>query len=219
MQHKLVIINRAVPGSGKTTYSKKIVSHFTNKHIQVAVHSTDDYFLTADGRYNFDVQQLFTYHQQNLNQFKQSILQAIPVIICDNTNLLPWETEPYTAIAREYAYSVLCLNFEPRDIELHVKAQVVTDEKPDAHQVPRAFLEQMIQSFNTYNALLDKETVPNPSFHNNYKWDLAANKKVIDSSKPAKHFDIDWVISIKPNEYRTVLQTIGEISENYLDKT
>ena len=41
---KTVLINRAVPGSGKTTFAKNIFATVSGAGLSIAVHSTDEYF-------------------------------------------------------------------------------------------------------------------------------------------------------------------------------
>jgi len=94
MIKKTVIINRAVPGSGKTTITNCMVDTLKQHDLSVAVYSTDEYFM-QNGRYVFDVAKLGGYHQNNLEQFYQSMSNGIEVIICDNTNIAPWQTEAY----------------------------------------------------------------------------------------------------------------------------
>ena len=60
---KTVIINRAVPGSGKTTITNCIVAELRDNDIDVAVHSTDEYFMVGN-KYIFDIEKLNTYHQK-----------------------------------------------------------------------------------------------------------------------------------------------------------
>ena len=62
---KTVIINRAVPGSGKTTIARCITNALQDAGLQVANHSTDEFFM-HDGRYCFDISKLHDYHQENL---------------------------------------------------------------------------------------------------------------------------------------------------------
>lgn len=50
---KTVLINRAVPGSGKTTFAKNIFAAVSSAGSSIAVHSTGEYFM-HDGRYMFD---------------------------------------------------------------------------------------------------------------------------------------------------------------------
>ena len=47
MIKKTVIINRAVPGSGKTTITNCIVNELQNNNLNIAIHSTDEYFMIA----------------------------------------------------------------------------------------------------------------------------------------------------------------------------
>ena len=59
---KTVIINRAVPGSGKTTIARCITQALRSVGLQVINHSTDEFFM-HDGRYCFDISKLHKYHQ------------------------------------------------------------------------------------------------------------------------------------------------------------
>jgi hypothetical protein len=51
---KTVLINRAVPGSGKTTFSKCIYDAFRGAGLSIAVHSTDSFFMVGN-QYKFDL--------------------------------------------------------------------------------------------------------------------------------------------------------------------
>ena len=50
---KTVLINRAVPGSGKTTFSRNIYNAVRGAGLSIAVHSTDEYFMVGN-RYVFN---------------------------------------------------------------------------------------------------------------------------------------------------------------------
>lgn len=60
MISKTVIINRAVPGSGKTTITNCIVNYLKQNNIKVSVHSTDEYFM-INNRYLFELEKLGDY--------------------------------------------------------------------------------------------------------------------------------------------------------------
>jgi len=62
---KIVLLNRAVPGSGKTTFAKDIHAKVSAAGYSIRVHSTDEYFM-CDGRYAFDVSRLAECHARNL---------------------------------------------------------------------------------------------------------------------------------------------------------
>ena len=205
--HKTVIINRAVPGSGKTTISRCITQTLQAAGLQVVNHSTDDFFM-RNGRYCFDIKKLNSYHQQNLKNFIADLQRGIDVVICDNTNLLPWQTAPYTARARKYGYRIIFLNLTPRELYKHVQAQIVTPEKPDAHGVPEKQLAQFIEDFNTYDPLLDKTARIDNQRHFHYRWD---NRLLLPvAAGCARHFDLDEVVTVKPHEYHQAKQNIGK---------
>ena len=205
--HKTVIINRAVPGSGKTSISRCITQALQSAGLQVVNHSTDEFFM-HDGKYCFDISKLHTFHQQNLKNFIADLQRGVDVVICDNTNLLPWQTAPYTDSARKYGYRIIFLNLTPRELYKHVQAQMVTPEKPDAHGVPEDQLIEFINDFNTYDSLLSKESPIDHLRHFHYLWDDISMSPV--ATGPARHFDLDNVITIEPHEYHQAKYSIGE---------
>ncbi len=46
--NKLVIINRAIPGGGKTSLTKQIEELAKNLRHSINIHSTDEYFIQID---------------------------------------------------------------------------------------------------------------------------------------------------------------------------
>lgn len=126
---KTVLLNRAIPGSGKTAIARSISDTLASNGLHVGNHSTDDYFM-RDGRYCFDVRKLMEYHQRNLLAFQRDLEVGKDGVICDNTNLLPWQTAPYTRLARRYGYRIVFLNFPPREFWKHIRAQQVRRRSP-----------------------------------------------------------------------------------------
>lgn len=206
--HKTVIINRAVSGSGKTTLSRCVTDALKAKGLSVAIHSTDEFFMLA-GRYVFELGKLNACHLQNLANFTADLERGTDVVICDNMNLLPWQSQPYTDAARKYNYRILCLNFLPRELEKHLAAQVVTEEKPDAHGLSRELLERFIQNFHDYNDLLCRSTVRDIKRHRVFVWN-DIDKKALDTGDLAQYFDVDAVVTIHPNEYAELKRTLGD---------
>ena len=205
---KTVIINRAVPGSGKTTIARCITNALQDAGLQVANHSTDEFFM-HDGRYCFDISKLHDYHQENLKNFIADLKRGTDIVICDNTNLQPWQTAPYTDSARKYGYKIIFLNLTPRELYKHVQAQLVTPEKPDAHGVPEERLAEFIDDFNTYNPLLDRTAVVDSNCHFHYQWDNSFLRPVAIGA--AQHFDLDDVVTVEPHEYHEAKQNIGKL--------
>jgi len=216
MIKKTVIINRAVPGSGKTTITNCIVNEIRQNDIGVSVHSTDEYFMVKN-QYIFKIDKLYEYHQKNLFKFRKSIEKNIDVIICDNTNIAPWQTEPYTQLARENNYQIIYITLDPRELIKHVKSQKVTLEKPDAHGVEENILKNMIKEYYIYDDLLNPNIVISEHKHVHYIWDSKKNKKIINGT--AKHFDSDYIIRILPDEYQDIQQTIGNKIRNLIEET
>ena len=205
---KTVLINRAVPGSGKTTFAKNIFAAVSSAGLTIAVHSTDEYFM-RDGRYVFDRSMLGEYHRRNLAAFKESLAKGIDLVVVDNTNLHPWETEPYTTAARTAGYRIILMNFMPREFEKHMEAQKVTPEKPDAHEVPESSMREHIADFYAYNDLLDRNAAPDPTRHFNYRWDEYL-QDVVRVPTPVKPFDYDILIQITPETYHALKNKIGD---------
>lgn len=206
MIKKTVIINRAVPGSGKTTITNCILEKLQENNINVAIHSTDEYFI-IDSQYIFDIDKLYAYHQMNLLEFEKSIKKGIDVIINDNTNITPGQTEAYTNIARDNNYYIIFITLNPRELVKHLESQKVTPLKPDAHEVSEEVLKNMIKEYNIYDDLLNPNISINTQKHIQYSWDTVKNKKIITGI--AKHFDSDLIIRIFPNEYKEIQQNIG----------
>jgi len=207
MIRKTVIINRAVPGSGKTTITSRIVTELKRNNLQVSIHSTDEYFMQGE-KYIFDIKNLKKHHQENFASFQESVEAYIDVIICDNTNIAPWQTEEYTQFAREHNYQILILTLDPRELEKHVQSQLITNEKPDAHGVDEKILMRMIKEYYIFDDLLSTKTVIDPDKHMHYEWDEEKMKKILIGT--AKYFDSDFIIRIFPDEYKDVQPIIGK---------
>jgi len=205
---KTVIINRAVPGSGKTTISNSIIQTLKKYDLDITIHSTDEYFM-VNGKYIFSLDKLNSFHHENMESFRQSLEEDKLIVICDNTNISPWQTKPYTDMAREYGCQIICITFDPREIEKHVESQIVTQEKPHAHGVPENIILQMIDEYFLFDNLLDKNSKIDPTKQLDYKWNDVKIRKE-PTGLPSKYFDIDYVIRILPNEYQEAKLNIGE---------
>jgi hypothetical protein len=210
-----VIITRAVSGSGKTAITKRIISFFEKHDITIGIHSTDDLFV-VDGRYIFDARRLAEFHRRNFENYMEDLKKDKKLVICDNMNLLPWQSEPYTTAARQYGYKIIFINFLPKELPEHVAAQQVTVEKPDAHGLSEELLVRFIEDFKTYNDLLDKNCVVDTTKHFTYRWDEKQLKRV-KTDYPIRRFDFDDVITIKSGEYEKIQGNIGKIILNIME--
>lgn len=206
--YKTVIINRAVSGSGKSTLSKCVTNALRAKGLPVSVHSTDDFFM-KDGRYAFNLADLNENHLKNQKNFADALERGDDVVICDNMNLRPCHSEPYTNAARKYNYRIIFINFLPRELEKHLAAQKVTPEKPDAHGLTKELLERFIKNFNDYNDLLDKKTVRDSKRHKLLRWNDDAHESQ-DTGELSPYFDLDAVITIAPDQYNEQKKTLPD---------
>jgi len=207
MIKKTVIINRAISGSGKTTITNCILREMLSNKLTVSAHSTDDFFMLNE-KYIFDFDKLKDYHKQNLENFKKSIKSNLDVVICDNTNITPWETEPYIKIAREYNYKILIITLNPRELQEHVLSQQITKENPTAHEISEDTLKNMIHRYYLFDDLLNPNIVIDPKKHINYTWDKEKKERV--NISVSKHFDSDLIIRITPDEFKESQVTIGK---------
>lgn len=95
-----VIIMQGVPGSGKSQYISKNLSH-------AKVFSADHYFMVS-GEYKFDPLKLGEAHKLCLFKFVQELVkqQDDSVLVVDNTNTQLWEMAPYVQVAAAFGADV-----------------------------------------------------------------------------------------------------------------
>ncbi|RKU91963.1 DUF1887 domain-containing protein [Helicobacter pylori] len=201
--NKLVIINRAIPGGGKTSLTKKIEEWAKSLGYSISIHSTDEYFIQIDEKgvrhYVFDKNKLNEYHQKNQEAFQQALESNIDIAVCDNTNFESWQSKPYTDMARKFGYKILLIDFKPRKLEEHLEAQIVTKERPDAHQVDRDVLERMYKEHRISSPCLDKTKIlkeDTPECPMDYGWSVAQCGKIPRGI--AKHYDYDFYLERIP---------------------
>lgn len=90
-----VVLMSGVPGSGKSTYSKKLGG---------VVCSADHYF-EKNGSYEFNPRKLGEAHGECLAKFTRALLAGEEVIVVDNTNTSALELAPYVALAQAFGAS------------------------------------------------------------------------------------------------------------------
>ena len=204
---RTVVINRAVPGSGKSTIADCIVEALQSKNSAASIHSTDAYFVKNSQKYDFDAKQLADFHAQNLEAFTNDLKEMIDLVVCDNTNLSSWQSEPYTNAARKHGYQVVFIDFPPRLLEKHILAQKVTKEKPDAHDVPEKDILDKVAEYHQHKNLLDK-SIPRTSKNCREIWDNEIlDVRLTDELLP--YYDLDFLITIQPDEYHAAKANIG----------
>jgi len=202
---KTVIINRGIPASGKSTFAKEIVSKLPQKGLEAISCSADDYFM-VDGGYRFDPSKLREYHLRNQDRFKNALKDDIDIVICDNTNIEPWEAKPYYEMAKEYSYRVVLMDFEPRDISSHHQAQSNDDYR---HNIPLATLEEIESRYKNYKELTQKSSYPTSKQpKREYSEETHRVEEYSELSEP---FYYDDLIKVSSKDYLKIKETVADM--------
>jgi len=133
---KVLYIVRGIPGSGKTTFAKKLVGE------DFLVCEADKYFINQEnGKYEFDISKIKDAHKwcQNMveNYMKDSMIndQYYPEIAVSNTFTQEWEMRPYFELAKTYGYKVFSVIVENRH------------GGTNQHEVPEEVITKMCERF------------------------------------------------------------------------
>jgi predicted kinase len=111
-QNKVLIILRAAPNAGKTTFANYI-NWLAGDCGEVL--SADDYFTNKEtGEYNYDVSKIKDAHNSCRDSFINGIINNVSPIIIANTNQREWEFQFYLDKAEEFGYSIVSLVIENR---------------------------------------------------------------------------------------------------------
>jgi predicted kinase len=112
---KMLYIVRGIPGSGKSTFAKKLVGH------DFLVCEADKYFIDKEtGEYKFDISKIKDAHKfcQDMVEtyMKDSLLNDhfYTEIAVSNTFTQEWELQPYYELAIKYGYYVTSIIVENR---------------------------------------------------------------------------------------------------------
>jgi predicted kinase len=109
-----IVILRGVSGSGKSVLANKILDEFDYS----VVVSADDYFLSDEGKYEYDARSLASAHLVCFQSFLDSVNDGADIIVVDNRNLRAEEITPYWMVGRSYGYDVTVVNVHEFDLDL-----------------------------------------------------------------------------------------------------
>jgi predicted kinase len=124
---KTITICRGIPGSGKSTFAKTL----GGIHIEA-----DQYFVDADGNYNFDGSKIKNAHAWCLDRVKTNMATGRDKIVVSNTFTQEWEFQPYLELAKEYGYKTFTIIVENYHGGIN------------QHNVPEDKIEQMKNRFS-----------------------------------------------------------------------
>lgn len=128
---KKCVLMRGCPGSGKSTRAKERARRSRELGLSVVIVSADDYFVDADGRYEFDGRRLNEAHKQCFDGFVDGLFHGFDVVILDNTNIKFSEFELYLKVASLAGRDIIIDGRAPKD-----DAEVLEWHRRNVHGVP-----------------------------------------------------------------------------------
>jgi len=131
----VVVINRGVPGSGKSTFTDILSKTVGQYGKSISIHSTDDKFMVT-GQYYFNPEKISSYHRQNQREFHESLSNGTDFVVVNNTNTSYKEYKQYLKSAEEFNAIVTSVVFIPDSLDAHASR--------NTHNVPIEVIEKMI---------------------------------------------------------------------------
>lgn len=136
MNNRTIYIIRGLPGSGKTTYAKKLLDAERANNSNTAMFAADDYFY-RNGEYVFEPEKLKKAHELCQSNTRSAMAFGASIIAVHNTFTTQWEVDPYLKLASEYRYRVIVINMFDGEL---------TDEelaRRNTHGVPVSSIRRM----------------------------------------------------------------------------
>ena len=138
-------IMRGVSGSGKSTMAKQLVG-------SGEIFSTDDFFTSSSGQYNFDMNYISDAHGWNKDRVQKAVNEGMSPIVVDNTTVQAWEAKPYVEMAQEAGYDIEVVepdspwwqDFEPGMSEEDLADLASTLAEKNTHGVPEEVVLRML---------------------------------------------------------------------------
>ena len=107
---KELFLLRGLPGAGKSTLAKSLMTNYKEHYYREA----DMYFIDKNGDYKFDPSQLKEAHAWCQEEVSSLIKAQYERITVSNTFTQEWEMQPYFDLAEKYGYRVYSLIVENR---------------------------------------------------------------------------------------------------------
>jgi len=174
-----LIIMRGIPGSGKSTKSKKLVG-------EGIIHSTDD-LIEATGDYNGYFKKMIEsgdwsphakMHNKNFLNAKKSMLEGITPVVIDNTNLRPRESKKYVEAALKMGLHEK--NIKIVDVGLGGQTPEVLANR-NSHNVSLPIINKMVETYRSVGTLT-VEKIINHNGKTNVIIESEYNEKILYSA-------------------------------------
>jgi predicted kinase len=127
---KLIIV-RGLPGSGKSTYAKKLG----------CLHLEADMFHVQDGAYKFDFTNLKKAHEL-CQKICREILESGADVVVSNTFVKNWEVEPYLDMAKYFQATVELVEMKGQYGNIHdVPSDIISKMKENWEEIDLSLLQ------------------------------------------------------------------------------
>lgn len=134
----VMILVRGLPGSGKSTYAKRVAANLNESYVQrgegeARVFEADQFFTAEDGTYTYDRSKVKEAHEDCQRRVREFIEAGGTDAIVANTFTREWEVAPYRQIAEETGSMLFIIRVEA--------------SYDNVHGVPREKIEEMASRF------------------------------------------------------------------------
>ena len=127
---------RGLPGSGKSTYAKTLLSLYEN-----IVHIESDMFFERTGQYLFDMEKLYAAHNWCINTAQILLNKGVKIVVA-NTFTTYNEMKDYVSYAKLNGHGVTLIT--------------MNKEYGSVHNVPEETMQKMRARFESHNTIRDK---------------------------------------------------------------
>lgn len=147
-EQNILLILRGLPGSGKSTFAKKVQSLARKDKWRAVICSTDNWNEFVNGDYLFERETLGWFHELNDNVAEICMVRGCNLVIIDNTNIKRKDFASYIYSAR--AEGFLCLErliggYSEDDVELYAER--------NTHGVPIKTIKRMAESLRNQKTI------------------------------------------------------------------
>jgi predicted kinase len=160
MFHGTLIVTRGLPGSGKSSYARKIANSLDIK----ALYATDDYWFRPDGKYDFNYDLILDAHRWNIERVKLACSTKYHRIIIDNVHSKWDHVYSYVEVAKYYGYKIIFLE-PPTEWAFNVEECYARN----SHGVPYSTILRMYHEWEDTDSFYDKVIIS----YGTIDWELA----------------------------------------------